>query len=371
MIVYCFDDIWQKHMKAPVETDPFRPSTSARKLAEVLAAARRADFETLRLQLVAFSGALRSEPALSAVTLMQGVETLLDPVAARAVRNLASTLDRRAAQGSSYHNLAHTMEVVGIALSLGLAESAQPSSFATTKGLRLTRENIGDLVVSALLHDLGHPGGNNGGAPLKIERESWKIAEPLLKDAGYAGQRLDTMQDIALLTDPVFGTPIADAVMICHAGAPDQKQRAIIGLAAFLEDKNNLLLDRFVHRLMTDPLLSTMASILNKSDIAFSLMPETYVAQTQRFHDEYAQHGIPIKLVDEEGVPLPKAAAYFFNVVAGVTNEGFALGCVEKLLGASARATKATATGTPLPGEEPVRESREAPGRFPVPRSGS
>jgi hypothetical protein len=104
-----------------------------------------------------------------------------------------------------YHNRIHSCEVVLGAHFLG-------------RLLGLTPVQHTELVVAAVIHDLGHDGGTNQDEPFRLERQSHAYARPYLAQAGVSEDRLQRLLTLLLATDIVHGLPRVRAWFRYHAG---------------------------------------------------------------------------------------------------------------------------------------------------------
>jgi hypothetical protein len=95
----------------------------------------------------------------------------------------------------NYHNSIHIVEVVLASYVLGKRE-------------KLPVWAIGELIVGAASHDLGHTGENNR---FDYEREDYsaKMAEPVLRESGVDEPAIERIKRMILATDYKVGAPAA------------------------------------------------------------------------------------------------------------------------------------------------------------------
>jgi hypothetical protein len=148
-----------------------------------------------------------------------------------------SQLAGEIADQPTYHNPQHITEVILAAFSLGLRE-------------HLPKDRVGELVIAAAAHDLGHTGGVNE-SPYALETRSYEIAYPLMKEAGMGEQIIERIGQMILATDFANGVPVVreNYLHLKEQGEP-QDSEAMLQAAECL--------------------------ILTEADILFSCFSETY-----------------------------------------------------------------------------------------------
>lgn len=104
-----------------------------------------------------------------------------------------------------YHNRVHFCEVVLGAHFLGRSLNLKPAQHT-------------ELVVAAVIHDLGHDGSTNGDVPFRLERQSHAYARPYLVQAGVSEARLQRLLALLLATDIRNGLPRVREWFRYHAG---------------------------------------------------------------------------------------------------------------------------------------------------------
>ncbi|MGF1679002.1 MAG: hypothetical protein ACFCUX_07390 [Candidatus Methylacidiphilales bacterium] len=115
--------------------------------------------------------------------------TLLGSVAAEISRMAGDLTDQ-----PTYHNPQHITEVILAAFSLGLREHLPP-------------DRMGELMIAAAAHDLGHTGGSNE-TPYALETRSYELAYPVMVEKGMTEEQIDRVGQMILATDFVNGVPI-------------------------------------------------------------------------------------------------------------------------------------------------------------------
>ena len=104
-----------------------------------------------------------------------------------------------------YHNRVHFCEVVLGAHFLARSVNLEPAQHT-------------ELVVAAVIHDLGHDGSTNRNEPFRLERQSHAYARPYLVRAGVSEVRLQRQLALLLATDIMNGLPRVRAWFHYHAG---------------------------------------------------------------------------------------------------------------------------------------------------------
>lgn len=104
-----------------------------------------------------------------------------------------------------YHNRVHSCEVALAAHFLG-------------QFLGLSPERHTELIVAAVIHDLGHDGSINDGEPFRLERASLQTARPYLLRADMSAEALERLCALLLATDIVHGLPRVRAWFRYHEG---------------------------------------------------------------------------------------------------------------------------------------------------------
>jgi hypothetical protein len=114
-----------------------------------------------------------------------------------------------------YHNACHTSDVVAATV-----EFLKKNNVRAVQGgegaVKLSRQQIMIGVIAAAAHDIGHPGGKNAlpsekvaSDPLRLERQSAAIVEPLLEIAGIPADSIAQIRAAILATSPDANGPKA------------------------------------------------------------------------------------------------------------------------------------------------------------------
>jgi len=277
-----------------------------------------------RKMLAQFSIAARR--GLTVRAIVRDVSSSLDPIAKKAASILATRIDRDPlCRVPAYHNVAHYLDTAVTALTLAHWEAQNPSTLLNNWGLQLIKEDVADCFIAGLIHDLGHPGGNNNGVPFKLEKESWALAAPLLRQAGYSDQRLQRLETLILATDPSHGVPMVERAMRIHTRTKEEE----VDFVAPLTELN-------------DPQTAAMAYIVTKADIAFSLMQETSFNRTKAMHREFEERGTGNALFRTDGQLDTEKMGDFYRLIAHIDERPMHLESIEDILGKSARETMAS-----------------------------
>jgi hypothetical protein len=334
------------------------------------------EFDAVRKELIEFSEFLHAKSSFSVATLLPLLtrqhqpDVRLDPRAMDAAARIAAFIDHHPEYHHPlYHNVAHYMEVAWTAFVFARLEAARagvgrPSTFLSQNGIWLTREDISDCFIAGLIHDLGHPGGNNNkpgdqgkGGAFYLEEKSWALAEPLLRQAGYSDTRLARLKAMVMASEPDYAVPIVEKMLDYHTDRQSAGPTRLLEIAREAGTHQNSTLDRLVNSLR-DPKLTMLCYLFNKADLTYSLLPETYLSRLRALHDEWHGVGVGIPLIDANRMPIVGAATHFFNKTAFV-RDPFPLDSIEYTIGASARQLSG---GQPGNGVEPQRPTPGASG---------
>src|SRR6185312_3007555 len=163
---------------------------------------------------------------------------------AKAARLIARRIDEDAAARSdlpAYHNPPHFLDAGLAAAVMGVRAYKYPGEFNVPDPLipqvklRMLPEDVGDMLVAGLIHDLGHPGGGNGEKEVngkkqyqycRLESRSWRLAKSLLMQTRYKEhpQRLARLYVMILATDPRVGPQLADLALRYHQALDKSKK---------------------------------------------------------------------------------------------------------------------------------------------------
>lgn len=124
-----------------------------------------------------------------------------------------------------YHNAQHVCEVLLSAHYVGLLGN-------------LEKRDHELLLLAAVVHDLDHDGGTNGGEPFRLERRSLRRAEPYLERAGVPMESREWLSALVLATDMAQGLPYARACYRHHflGAEPPLQPPPAAELAALAQD---------------------------------------------------------------------------------------------------------------------------------------
>ena len=333
--------------KTNTTPDPFGPARA------VLAAAHKRGAPHLRARLLDFSNALRAPgKPVPAASVAAAATRYMDAAAARAASELAVLIDNNPKwREPLYHNTPHYLEVAVTALALAQVEAnaASPLLAGRAMPLSLSTVDIGDCFVAGLAHDLKHPGGNNGGVRFLLEEKSWEQLKPILQRANYSDARQRRIYMMLLGTEPGCGAAAVELAMRYHGSVENERAGYFLEMTRLVGKQKDRTFDNLVRSLQTNVKLTVMSYMLNKSDLAFSLMPETYPGRVRDLQNEYRAAGLDIPLLDTNEMPLKDSAEFFFGKIAHVTDKPFLLNSVENTLGKSARAARAIGLGESAP----------------------
>lgn len=184
----------------------------------------------------------------------------------------------------SYHNQHHIAEVITASYILGKRE-------------RLPNTRIGELIVAAAAHDLGHTGGNNT-KPFELETLACNISIPILRESGWNEQELFRFWQMIVGTDFING---------------------VVGIREAYLRKKSLEADN------EDRLLSTQCLLLTEADILFSCFSSEYNEELSRLLSQ--EWGLP-----SENLSV-KQRINFLNMVRFHSEAAKQLGLEDRRLG--------------------------------------
>ncbi len=240
-------------------------------------------------------------------------------VASRAEVDLAKT--------PQYHNTNHYADVTAQVAELvkrnnELAEQGVPGA------QKLTPQEMADSITAAVGHDIEHPGGKNA-APgeavtadnrLRLEEQSFKTIEPLLKDAGLDAKAMGDIHTMIQTTSPDGPHGILKAI------AKAQQEGKPVEWAKL--DPNNKMpeLRDLAEKLKADPKLTARSAILEDSELGASAFEglRSNVKMSQGFTQELQERNYG------ENLQGPSARQGFSDFVVG---EGPASAAAQQALG--------------------------------------
>ena len=149
----------------------------------------------------------------------------------RAGERIGEKVDASIHDLPSYHNQYHVAEVV-------------MATYILAKREHLSNARIGEIVVAAAAHDLGHPGGNNT-TPFEIETLSSKIAEPILRKCAWNEEHLFRFRKMLLATDFVNGVPGARNDYRKTHALPEENEERILAAQCLLLTEADVLFSCF------------------------------------------------------------------------------------------------------------------------------
>lgn len=170
---------------------------------------------------------------------------------------------------NSYHNRAHTREVLLNSHFLALRNAADPLS-----DMPLKPHDRALIAVAALIHDLDHDGTRNDGVPFRLEKRSLENAEVFFTAWNVDIKDRARIRTLVLSTDPDVAPNTVKAV---HAAHFDKGPKA---------DPSD---HAFELAPLSDPRLSRMSAIIRDADILSSagLTPDYAKEQTLKLGREW------------------------------------------------------------------------------------
>lgn len=150
----------------------------------------------------------------------------------------------------------------------------------------ITKDDFFMMLISALIHDYGHDGIDNGGEQYRLEKLAITMAMPRLRGAGLTSEEAAYFSAIVHATDPhsIDGQP-----------SPSQRLRAYISDHA--EDLPEELQD------LSTPVRAQVAQMVQDVDVYFQLCGlEMTLDNAHRFADEMGDY----KIASVEGVEFFK-----------------------------------------------------------------
>ncbi|MEZ0226963.1 MAG: hypothetical protein ACAH83_20595 [Alphaproteobacteria bacterium] len=242
-------------------------------------------------------------------------------VAARAEVDLANT--------PQYHNKNHYADVTA-----HVAEFVKKNNELAERGVpgarKLSVEEMADSITAAVAHDIDHPGGKNA-APgtmadasnrLKLEEQSFRAIEPLLKEAGLTTGAIDDIHTMIQTTSPDGPHSILKFIAKAQQeGKPVEWEKI---------DPNNKMpeLRELAEKLAKDPKLTARAAMLEDADLGASAFEgkKSNVVMSEVFTQELMERNY------NENLKGPSARQGFSDFVVG---EGPASAAAQDALGAN------------------------------------
>lgn len=112
----------------------------------------------------------------------------------------------------NYHNEIHVVEVILASYVLGRRE-------------RLPVFRIGELLIAAAAHDLGHTGQSNQ-FDFELEANAFEISRPILEESGLHPESIERIRKMILATDYKAGAPVARSEYLATRNlAPEEDVR--------------------------------------------------------------------------------------------------------------------------------------------------
>lgn len=127
----------------------------------------------------------------------------------------------------SYHSPHHVTEVILAAYCLGLRE-------------HLPQDRIGELLIAAAAHDLGHTGGMNQFA-YELEAVAYEMIQPVLIECGLETERVERIGRMIVSTDFANGVPLVrEAYRYYHDYPADHEDRLLAAQCLILTEADVL-----------------------------------------------------------------------------------------------------------------------------------
>lgn len=224
------------------------------------------------------------------------------------------------AKDPQYHNKNHYADVTAqvaefVKKNNELAQSGAAGAY------RLTPEEMADSITAAVGHDLDHPGGKNatpeqirnGDAfdKLRLEEQSFRAMEPLLKEAGLPAQSINDIHTMIQTTSPDGPHDILKAI------AKAQQQGTPLTWEQI--DPNNKMpeMKGLAEKLQQNPKLTARAAILEDADLGASAYEglTSNIKMSANLTDEVQERGYVNKAGQPENLNGPFARKMFGQFV--------------------------------------------------------
>jgi hypothetical protein len=242
-----------------------------------------------------------------------------------ACKAIADEIDRDAlAPAPPFHNRKHFMFMQLAGCAIDAKNAALYHQFKHEMRIpKLNDTDLACLMVARAMHDLGHPGGTNGGGdkyqPMKFENAAIERARPIFELNNVDPRDIKTIEMIVRATDPGMPHKIMMEAYNFHFN-PYTPKEALYWDEMFkdFDEDTQAQLGELTKALFTDPKLCFMAACLCDSDTlpSFGVSKDMNYQTTVDLNNEFIENGLP-PLLDDKGQMIPAGQAYALVNVVG------------------------------------------------------